>query len=44
MPADPKIDLSDKTIKLTDLLEWLLSDEAEEAQPAGKKRDAKESR
>jgi hypothetical protein len=44
MPTDPKIDLSDKTIKLTDLLEWLLSDEAGEAQPAGEKRDAKESR
>ncbi len=42
-PKDPKIDLRDQTIKLTDLLEWLLSDKAEKTEPADKQRQIKES-
>ncbi len=39
----PKIDLRDKTISLTDLLEWLLSDKAEKTEPPGQQRKVKES-
>ena len=41
--TDPKIDLRDKTISLTDLLKWLLSDEAEQTEPPDKKREVKEN-
>jgi len=39
---DPKIDLRDRTISLTDLLEWLLSDKAEHTEPPDKQRKVKE--
>ena len=38
----PKIDLRDKTISLSDLLEWLLSDKAEETEPPSQQRQVKE--
>ena len=40
---DPKIDLTDKTINLPDLLEFLLSDKAEKTEPANQQRQVKES-
>jgi hypothetical protein len=40
---DPKIDLRDRTISLTDLLEWLLSDKAEKTEPSSQQRQVKES-
>jgi bacterioferritin-associated ferredoxin len=40
---DAKIDLRDKTISLTDLLEWLLSDTAEKTEPSSQQRQVKES-
>ena len=38
-----KIDLRDKTISLTDLLEWLLSDKAEKTEPPSQQKKVKES-
>jgi hypothetical protein len=40
---DPKVDLRDKVISLTDLLEWLLSDKAEKTEPSAQQRQVKES-
>jgi hypothetical protein len=38
----PKFDLRDETISLTDLLKWLLSDEAEKTEPPDQQRQVKE--